>query len=162
VKWLVARLPALKRAMDFLRQLFTSGEFQPHGYCYQWNSGLLWLNVLSDALIALAYFTIPFTLLWFIRKRRDLPFTWMFALFGVFIVACGMTHVMEVWNLWHAQYWLAGVIKALTAAASTSTAILLMRLVPQALDLPSSGEWIQANAALENEVRERWRNSGRF
>jgi hypothetical protein len=113
VKWLVARLPALKGAMDFLRQLFTSGEFQPHGYCYQWNSGLLWLNVLSDALIALAYFTIPFTLLWFIRKRRDLPFTWMFALFGVFIVACGMTHVMEVWNLWHAQYWLAGVIKAL-------------------------------------------------
>lgn len=84
--------------MDFFRQLFTSSNFQPHGYCYQWNSALVWLNVLSDGLIALAYFTIPFTLLWFIRKRRDLPFSWMFALFGVFIVACGTTHLMEVFS----------------------------------------------------------------
>jgi hypothetical protein len=55
--------------------------------------------VLSDLLIALAYFAIPVILVWLIRKRRDLPFSWMFALFGAFIVACGMTHVMEVWNL---------------------------------------------------------------
>src|SRR5579863_7824289 len=62
---------------------------------------------------------------------------------------------MEVWNLWHAQYWLAGVIKALTAAASIPTAVLLGRIVPQALDLPSSQQWIQANAALQKEVHER-------
>src|SRR5258708_24677470 len=111
-------------AVDFFRQLFTSGKFQPHGYCYQWNSGLVWLNFISDVLIALAYFTIPFTLLWFIRKRRDLPFSWMFMLFGLFIVACGTTHVMEVWNLSHAQYWLAETIKTITALASISTAIL--------------------------------------
>jgi PAS domain S-box-containing protein len=141
--------------MAFFRQLFMSNSFQPHGYCYQWNSGLVWLNVLSDVLIALSYFTIPVTLLWFIRKRRDLPFSWMFALFGVFIVACGMTHVLEVWNLWHAQYWLAGVVKATTAAASVPTAILLARLVPQALRLPSTGQWMQANAAQEKEIKER-------
>ncbi len=135
--------------MDLFKQLFTSGNFQPHGYCYQWNTGLVWLNVLSDVLIALAYFTIPFILLWFIRKRRDLPFSWMFALFGVFIVACGTTHVMEVWNLWHAQYWLAGVIKAITAAASILTAVLLARLMPQALQLPSTGQWMEANKALK-------------
>jgi hypothetical protein len=73
--------------MDCLKQLFTAGGFPPHGYCCQWNWGLVWLHVLSDALIAVAYFTIPFTLLWFIPKRRDLRFSWMFALFGVFIVA---------------------------------------------------------------------------
>jgi PAS domain S-box-containing protein len=129
--------------------LFTSGDFQPHGYCYQWNTGLVWLNILSDVLIALAYFTIPFTLLWLIRKRRDLPFSWMFALFGVFIVACAATHVMEVWNLWHAQYWLAGAIKAITAAASVPTAILLARLMPQALQLPSASQWMEANTALK-------------
>lgn len=141
--------------MDFFNHLFMSGDFQPHGFCYQWNSGLVWLHVVSDALIALAYFTIPFTLLWFIRKRRDLPFSWMFALFGVFIIACGTTHIMEVWNLWHAQYWLAGVIKAVTAAASVPTAILLARLMPQALQLPSAGQWMQANAALMKEIQER-------
>src|SRR5271170_1096763 len=141
--------------MDFLRQLFGAGEFMPHGYCYLWNPGLVWLHVISDSLIAISYFTIPFTLLWFVRKRRDLPFSWMFGLFGAFIVACGATHVMEVWNLWHAQYWLAGGLKAVTAAASVATAILLARLVPKALQLPNITQWAQANAALEKEVHER-------
>lgn len=127
----------------------------PHGYCYLWDPGLVWLHVISDALITLAYFAIPAILLWFVRKRRDLPFTWMFLLFGVFIIACGSTHAMEIWNLWHANYWLSGVIKAVTAAASIPTAILLAHLVPQAIELPSLSQWMQANAALEREVRER-------
>lgn len=122
----------------------------------------MWLNVLSDVLIALAYFTIPFTLLWFIRKRRDLPFSWMFALFGAFIVACGATHLMEVWNLWHAQYWLAGVVKAITAAASASTAFLLARLMPQALQLPSTSQWIEANQALKKEIQDRKNEEKKF
>jgi PAS domain S-box-containing protein len=141
--------------MEFLRQLFSSGDFRPHGYCYLWNTGLVWLHVVSDLLIAIAYFSIPLTLVWFVRKRRDLPFSWMFVLFGLFIVACGSTHVMEVWNLWHANYWLAGVLKAVTAAASIPTAILLARLVPQALDLPNVSQWVQQTASLEKEVRDR-------
>jgi len=141
--------------LDFLRQLFGSGDFQPHGFCYLWNARLVWLHAVSDLLIALAYLTIPVTLVWFIRKRRDLPFSWIFVCFGVFIVACGATHVMEIWNLWHANYWLAGVIKAVTATASIATAILLIRLVPQALDLPSPKQWVFANAALQKEVQDR-------
>jgi PAS domain S-box-containing protein len=141
--------------LDFLRQLFGSGDFQPHGFCYLWNARLVWLHAVSDLLIALAYLTIPLTLLWFIRKRRDLPFNWIFVCFGVFIVACGSTHVMEIWNLWHANYWLAGVIKAVTAAASIVTALLLIRLVPEALDLPSPQQWLFANAALQKEVQDR-------
>jgi len=140
--------------MDFFRQLFLSGDFQPHGFCYRWNSGLVWLNVLSDALIALAYFTIPLTLLWFIRKRRALPFGWMFALFAVFIVACGTTHVMEVWNLWHAQYWLAGIIKVITALASVLTAVLLVQLVPKALVLPSRDDLKEVNQHLVDRTKE--------
>jgi PAS domain S-box-containing protein len=155
MQWLSdAACPRWGGAMDFFRQLFLSGDFQPHGFCYRWNSGLVWLNVLSDTLIALAYFTIPFTLLWFIRKRRDLPFSWMFALFGVFIIACGTTHVMEVWNLWHAQYWLAGIIKAITALASILTAILLVQLVPKALALPSPGELKEVNRHLVERTKE--------
>jgi hypothetical protein len=77
-------------AMDFLSQLFSSSDFQPLGYCYLRNSGLVWQNVISDAPIVFAVFTIPFSLLLFIRKRHDLPFSSMFAFFGVFILACGM------------------------------------------------------------------------
>ena len=121
---------------EFLEKLFTS-DFMPHGYCYLWKPGLVWLHVLSDALIALAYFSIPVTLVYFIRKRRDLPFHWMFVSFGIFILACGTTHIMEVWTLWHATYWLSGGIKVVTAMASVPTAILLVQLVPQMLELPS-------------------------
>jgi hypothetical protein len=95
--------------MEFFRNLFSSGDFMPHGFCYMWRPGLLWLHVVSDGLIALAYFSIPFTLIYFIRKRRDVPFNWIFVCFGLFILACGATHAMEIWTLWHAIYWLAVV-----------------------------------------------------
>lgn len=137
--------------MDFVRQRFGPDEFMPHRYCHLWNPGLVWLHVISDALISVSYFTIPFALLWFVRKRRDLPFSWMFVCFGVFIVACGATHLMEVWSLWHAQYWLAGVLKAVTAVASVATAILLAQLMPKALKVPHVTQWAEANAALEKK-----------
>jgi hypothetical protein len=41
--------------VDFRGQLFSSGDFQPHGFCYPWNSRLVWLHLVSDGLIALAY-----------------------------------------------------------------------------------------------------------
>src|SRR5713101_4159966 len=124
--------------MEFLIALLSPNDFMPHGFCYSWNAGLVWLHVISDSLIALSYLSIPVTLVYFIRKRRDLPFNWMFVAFGVFILACGATHAMEVWTLWHGTYWLSGAIKAITAMASVPTAILLVQLVPRALALPSS------------------------
>lgn len=141
--------------MSYLRQLFGPSNFMPHGFCYLWNPGLVWLHVISDSLIALSYAAICISLLRFVRKRRDLPFSWMFVLFGVFIVACGCTHAMEVWTLWHANYWASGAIKAVTAMASVPAAILLARVLPQAVQLPGIKDWIDANARLQNEVRER-------
>src|SRR5579862_8047223 len=123
--------------MDILKEIFSSGRFMPHGYCYMWNRGLLWLHLISDALIFLSYLSICLTLLYFVHKRRDLPFNWMFMCFGTFIVTCGFTHAMEIWTLWHATYWLSGAVKAMTALTSVPTAILLVRLVPEALKIPS-------------------------
>ena len=129
-----------------------SGDFSPHGFCYLWNRQLMWLHIASDVGIALAYFTIPVTLLWFVRKRRDIPFSWIFGLFGVFIVACGITHLLEVWNIWHTDYWIEGVMKAVTALASISTAVVLARSIPTLVTLPSVEDWRVANQALESEV----------
>ena len=137
--------------MEMLRAIFSSDGFMAHGYCYLWNTNLVWLHVISDSLIGLAYLSIPITLVYFIRKRRDLPFNWVFACFGVFILACGATHLMEVWNLWHANYWLSGAVKAITAAASVTTAILLAGLVPHALTLPSP-------ESMRREIAERKRS----
>ena len=63
----------------------------------------------------------------------------MFVSFGMFILACGTTHIMEIWTLWHGTYWLSGAIKVVTAMASVPTAILLVQLVPRMLALPSPG-----------------------
>jgi PAS domain-containing protein len=83
-----------------------------------------------------------------VRKRRDLPLHWMFVCFGVFIIACGATHVMEVWTLWHADYWLSGMVKGVTALASVPTAILLVQLVPKAIALPRPDELARSNREL--------------
>jgi PAS domain S-box-containing protein len=138
--------------LEFLKWLVGSSGFMPHGYCYRWVPGLVWLHATSDSLIFLSYMSIPVTLMYIVRRRKDLPFNWIFVCFGVFIVACGLTHAMEVWNLWHAMYWLAGLIKAVTAAASIATAVLLVRLVPQAVGIPSAGDLKEAHVRLIGQV----------
>ncbi len=129
--------------------------FIPHGHCYLWKPELVWLHALSDGFIALAYFSIPVALIYFIRHRRDLPYPWIFQLFGTFIVACGLTHTMEIWTLWHPTYWVSGVLKAFTAIVSLATASALFSVIPQALTLPSRGELEAAKAELEQKVRDR-------
>jgi len=86
--------------LEFLRRLL-SPEFMPHGYCYLWDPWIVWLNVISDSLITLAYFCIPLALVYLVRQRRDLPFNWIFWMFALFILGCGTTHLMEVWTVWH-------------------------------------------------------------
>jgi PAS domain S-box-containing protein len=141
--------------MDFLLRLFSSEGFLPHGHCYLWDPSIMRLNVISDALIALAYLTIPFTLIYIARKRKDLPFDWMFVSFGVFILACGATHALEIWTLWIPTYWILGTMKAVTAAASVATAVLLVKLIPQLLAIPSPASLRKVNVALREEVAER-------
>lgn len=141
--------------MRFLRGLIFPGGFMPHGYCYLWTPGLIGLHVISDSVIALSYFSIPITLLYITRKRRDIPFSWMFLCFGAFIVACGSTHVMEVWTVWFPSYWLAGGVKAATATFSVITAILLIVVTPRALALPGIDWLLETNQRLSNEVKQR-------
>jgi signal transduction histidine kinase len=135
--------------------LFSTDEFMPHGMCYEWNPYVIWLNVVSDALITIAYYSIPLTLVYFVTRRKDLVFDWIFLSFAIFIVACGTTHLLEIINVWHPAYWLTGLVKAITAIVSIGTAILLMRLVPQALALRGPDEWRRINADLERQIDER-------
>ena len=141
---------------EFLIKLFSS-DFMGHGYCYLWKPEIVWLHAISDSTIMLSYYVIPLALVYFVRKRRDLPFHWMFLMFGIFIFGCGTTHLMEVWTLWHGTYRLAGVIKAVTAVSSVATAALFVHLVPEAVALPSPAQLRAANQDLEREIQERRR-----
>ncbi len=121
-----------------------SQAFMPHGMCYLWEPELLWTHVVSDALIAGAYFAIPAVLaVMLVRSRADLaelapseaegslPYSWVFLAFALFILACGTTHALGVWTVWNPDYWLSGGAKAVTAVASVVTAVALPPLVPR-------------------------------
>ena len=132
---------------DFLKSFF-SASFIPHGHCYLWKPGLVWLHVTSDALTALAYYSIPLLLVYFVRKRKDVPMNWIFLWCAAFVLACGTNQIMDIWTVWHPTYWISGSIKAISAIVSISTAFLLIGLMPQALAIPS-------HAQLETEIEER-------
>ncbi len=140
---------------DFLSALPWSGPFIPHGHCYLWQPGLVWLHALSDGLIVLAYGMIASALVYFVKRRPDIPFPPLFWLFAAFIAACGVTHLMAVWTLWVPTYWLSGTIKALTALISLYTAVELIPQIPVALALPSPTQLTQLNQALQAEIRDR-------
>ncbi|MCT7952404.1 ATP-binding protein [Ancylothrix sp. C2] len=141
--------------VELSHQLLGATPFMPHGHCYLWKTGLVGLHVASDSLIALAYYSIPVILICFVRQREDLPFPKVFWLFGAFIIACGTTHFMEVWTLWNPDYWLSGIIKAITAIVSLYTALELIPIIPQALALPSPAKLEAINRELEKEILER-------
>jgi len=152
----------IKEIIDF----FNSDNFMPHGHCFLWQPNILWLHVLSDAGIALAYFSIPFALIYFVLKRKDLPFQTVFILFGAFILLCGSTHLLSIWVLWYPNYAFEGIVKALTAIVSIITFFMLLKLIPKALLLPSpvqlaflNGELSEANSKLE-AMYEQQRRSG--
>ncbi|WP_446033176.1 ATP-binding response regulator [Rugamonas fusca] len=143
--------------LGFLANFFSEDGFMPHGHCYLWTPDLLWTYVVSDSMIGLAYYTIPVAMLYFVRKRSDLQFSWIFVCFSIFIFACGTTHFLAVWTIWHPDYWVDALLKAVTAAVSIITAILLWPLVPKALQIPSMRQLNQALQDRERELAERKR-----
>lgn len=141
--------------MEWLSSVLGRGGFLPHGYCFAWTPGLLWTLVTADLLIALAYFSIPLTLLRFVHKRGPDAHHWVPWMFSAFIFACGLTHLTDVWMIWQPYYGLAAAAKALTAVVSVFTAAALWRLVPKALAIPTVHELQSAIASLQAEVKQR-------
>ena len=140
--------------MQFLHLSLISCGFAFYG-ADSWTNRLSRVDVVSDGLIAFAYFTLSIVLIRFSRKRRDIPFSWLLVPFALFLVACGFSYAMDIWNLWHADYWLTGVTKGVTAVTSLTTAVLSIKILPQALKLPNFQFWMSAHADLKREVIER-------
>jgi signal transduction histidine kinase len=141
---LIAALPLL---VDLL--LPEAPDLRPQGEALDWQPILLGMHLLTDMLIGFAYVAISVSLINLARKaHEDIPFLWAFVAFGIFIIACGITHFMAAVTLWEPAWWLAGSIKYITAIASVGTAIAIPPLVPKALALIS-------DAKLSNERKER-------
>ncbi|MEG4198254.1 GAF domain-containing protein [Microcoleus sp. Pol12A5] len=137
---------------EALKNIFSPTQYMPHGHCYLWQTPLVWLHVTGDFLIAIAYYSIPAMLIYFIFKRRDVPFLGIFALFGAFIILCGTGHLLDIWTLWHSAYWLSGIEKGITALVSCFTAASMVTLLPQFLSLKTPQELEAINRKLQTEI----------
>jgi len=132
-------------------------NFVPHLYCLR-NPGLVWTHVVADSLIGVAYLAISITLGFLVYKaRNDIPFRWMFVAFGLFIIACGGTHIMEVLTIWIPVYILSAAAKLLTATVSLTTAAVLPFKVPRILTLvqqAKTSEQVTAQLRASEERKE--------
>ncbi|KAH0876570.1 hypothetical protein HID58_063964 [Brassica napus] len=88
----------------------------------------------GDFLIAVAYFSIPIELLYFVsRTNVPSPYNWVVCEFIAFIVLCGMTHLLAGFTYGPHWAWVTTavtVFKMLTGIVSFLTAISLVTLLP--------------------------------
>ncbi len=129
----VLGLVALARS-GALSSLF-SANYLPHRYCYLAKPALIWTNALADGLIAVSYALLFGCLFWLAGKLRRIAvlhqYLWILIGFGLFILACGLTHAMEIVTVWWPLYPLSAAIKVVCAAASLPVAILFARAAPE-------------------------------
>src|SRR4030088_2287134 len=142
---------------SYLSWLLSPQDYMPHGMCFLWQPELIALHVASDSATALAYYSIPIALGYFVWKRTDFAFPIIFILTSLFILACGTTHIMGVWTLWFPDYRLDGAIKAVTALLSVGTAVAIWHVMPLALALPSTAQLERVNQRLGGEIDQRQR-----
>ena len=132
----------------FFTNLLSPEGFPPRWVCGSWTEFHGWLYITSNIGVWSAYMSIPFLLVLFLKKRKDLPFPRIFALFALFIFACGTTHLVDATMFWWPAYRLAAVVLLFTAIVSWVTIFALVAVMPQALKLRSPTE-------LEKEIKER-------
>ena len=138
--------------MDWLARIFDTSGFPPRWQCGSWSAGHGWTHIISDVAIFAAYLAIPIVLAFFLVRRRDVPFLPVFWLFAVFILSCGITHLIEATIFWNPWYRLSAVFKVITAVASLATVVALIPIMPRALTLPGLAA---VNEKLTREVEKR-------
>lgn len=130
--FLVAAVPVLGSLLFSQR-----GLLQPGGLALGWERVLVALHVSADLLIGVAYVVIALTLTRLARSSRGaIPFVWAFVAFGLFIVACGLTHMVAALTVWEPAWWLAGGVKYATAAVAM--AVAAPPLLPRVLGAATS------------------------
>ncbi len=127
-------------------------QYMPHGMCLLWQPWLVALWAGSDLLIFLSYSAIPIALLTVLRRRNDVPHRGLVLLFASFILLCGITHALSIVTLWIPIYPQLGLVKLATGLVSFTTSVVLFRMIPTLVALPSPAEMTAANDRLRDEI----------
>lgn len=149
---------------------FNSDQFMPHGMCYLWQTDVLWTTVVADLFTAVAYFSFTIAFIVFVKKRKNLQYSWFFVLAGsIVFLACGVSHLLAVVVIWKPIYGVLAIVKAMTAISSVVAGVAIWYVLPFFLELPSPSdlqkekdksdqygrEVKQLNDSLEHQVKER-------
>ncbi|OVA10789.1 Signal transduction response regulator [Macleaya cordata] len=117
---------------------------------------LMKYQYISDFFIALAYFSIPLELIYFVKKSAVFPYRWVLVQFGAFIVLCGATHLINLWTFSMHSRTVAVVMttaKVLTAVVSCATALMLVHIIPDLLSVKTRELFLKNKAAeLDREM----------
>lgn len=142
-----------QQASTFFSTLLDTSKWPRRWNCGTWTPFHGWLYIISDLLIWASYFAIPGFLAFFVYKKRveNVPFKMVVVLFIIFILACGLTHLMDAAIFWWPAYQLSALLRFATAAISVFTVFSLIKVIPSVLELKSP-------AFLELQVKERTRD----
>jgi signal transduction histidine kinase/CheY-like chemotaxis protein len=128
----------------------------PHGACLAWQPVLIWLNAVSDAMVAVAFFSIAFVLGYYVwRRRREVMFRAVFWALAIFAAVSGVTYVLSIVTLWVPAYGIESFIRIVLALISAAVTAIMLLAQPRLLTLPTRIQLQQAYAALEEETRQR-------
>lgn len=117
-------------------QLIDTSDFPERWHCGNWSTFHGWTHIIADLVIWLAYTSIPIALLVIIRKKKDvLPYPILWVMFSLFIISCGLTHLMEAFIFWWPAYRLLGLLKVITAVVSALTVLILLPKLNRILSL---------------------------
>ncbi len=139
--------------MDW-RTIFLGAGFEPHREHFVTMPGLLWTLIGANILIAVAYFTIPVALFYFLKQRQDFKHRILVGLFALFIIACGLHHFVHVVTFWYGVYYLQAVTDVITAVVSCIAAIVLWYAIPLLVGLPAPEEHALVKRQVEEQEHE--------
>ena len=148
--------------------LFNSSSWPARWTCGNWTSIQGWTSILSDIVIFLSYFGIPLGLLFVLKQSnlKEVTLKKLLILFTLFIVSCGLTHLIDASLFWVPVYNLSIAMKFFTAIISGTTFIILLQSTPELLNFKSPQQLKKIikeqtqvlkdkNIILEYEVEER-------
>jgi signal transduction histidine kinase len=159
-----------QQGVSFFSTILDTGNWPPRWQCGSWSTFHGWLYIISDIIIWISYFMIPLTLGFFIYKKKmePVPFRSIIILFIAFILACGLTHLIDAAIFWWPAYRLSALIRFVTATVSMGTVFALIKIAPEVIELKSprmlenivdarTVELQSLNARLQEEVAQRKR-----
>ena len=137
---------------QLVEYLFGVAPALPHGDRLLWRSDLVTIFIVADGLMAVACLSIPAAIMVFVRRRPDMEYRWLATLFALFILACGVTYLIDMATLWQPAYGLQGLARLVAGVAAAIVALALWPILPQLVALPTAAELRGKNAALEAEI----------